>query len=243
MKSKVSKVLVALGIGVVLVSVGKFVSKEASLKPAIFKIGGGRPWCTAFAISDTTAVTAQHCIADESVVSTGTIEMYEANNKSFGTAKVYRSKHPVLDIAMISGDFKNRQHLPISKDRYELEPSDSYKTCGFPLMVGNVVCSTLKVTGTLIQQDMFSALLTVTAQGYMVFGMSGGPVFNESKGVVVAVNTGIADRELLISPFIDIEESTVPVIGSSFFRSRTGNTGITADMLHDLGITTLDLIK
>lgn len=206
----VPAVCLTVGLGLIVTATGTSPGK----KPAVFKVGNSGPWCTAFAISDTTAVTAAHCIDDPITQQMGVIKIYEADNTEAGIGSVRISKHPALDIASVTGDFKNREHLPVATDQYELSPDDVYESCGFPLMVNKLICSKVSMK-SIISID---GLTAVAGSGYMVYGMSGGPVFNKTKGIVVALNTGLIDRELLFSPFIRIEESVkVPQFGI-FFR-------------------------
>lgn len=189
-----------------LAAVGSVVKHKVQLKSATFKIGQKRPWCTAFAVSDTLAVTAAHCVSDEDTMVLGKITMFEADDTEFGTGDMQMSKHPLLDIATVSGDFHDRNKLPISTDRFELDPNDKFDSCGFPMMDSKLVCSHV------FPQSMYadSSVVGIAGPGYLIFGMSGGPVFNTTKGVVVAVNTGLREREVILSPFINIEDAVSP---------------------------------
>jgi len=192
----------ALVLGLLLVvTVGSVFKHQVSLKPATFKIGQERPWCTAFAISDTVAVTAAHCVVDDVTLTTDQITMFDQNDVAFGVGKMQLAKHPLMDLATVTGDFSNRRKLPVPTGRFELDPNDHYDSCGFPMMTKTLTCSHVKINSIFADGGFVGA----SGPGYMIFGMSGGPVFNTDKNVVVAVNTGLNGRELMFSPFIDIE--------------------------------------
>lgn len=230
----VSSVCLALGLGLIVTATGKSPGK----KPAIFKVGNSGPWCTAFAISNTTAVTAAHCIDDPLTAQMGVIKIYDVDNTEVGVGGVRISKHPALDIASVTGDFKNYEHLPVATDQYELSPNDVYESCGFPLMVNKLICSKVHLK-TIISIE---GLTAVAGDGYMVYGMSGGPLFNKTKNMVVALNTGLIDRELLFSPFIRIEESVkVPQFGIFFRMHPNFRYGPVPESLRHL-VDTTDMI-
>lgn len=205
------KLVLAVGtiVGVLLVAAAvSLVKHTAALKPATFKIGQLRPWCTAFAISDTVAATAQHCVSDFDTILRGKIDMYEANDTKVNELSIEVSKHPALDVALLKGNFKDRFHLPVSHDRFELDPADKYDSCGFPMMGPKLVCS--HVFPQSIYAD--ASVVGIGGPGYLIFGMSGGPVFNTTQGVVVAVNTGLYQNKIILSPFVNLEAYTTPPV-------------------------------
>lgn len=219
----------ALVLALLLVAaVGSVVKHRVSLKPATFKIGQERPWCTAFAISDTVAATAAHCVSDEQTMISAQISMFEQDNTPVGTVDVEISKHPALDVALVRGNFRNRLKLPVSSTRFELDPSDQYDSCGFPMMGKTLVCSHV------FPKSMYaeSGTVGVSGPGYLIFGMSGGPVFNLTTGHVVAVNTGLFDHEVILSPFVNIESYTMkPSIDMLMMKIMQGSI-LDTDILH-----------
>jgi hypothetical protein len=205
------KLAVVLGV-LLIVASASVLKQTSSLKPATFKIGQTKAWCTAFAISDTVAATAAHCVSDLDTTLRGQIDMYEANDQQVGVLDVEISKHPALDVALLKGNFKNRKHLSVSSDRFELEPKDEFDSCGFPMMGPKLVCSRV------YPKSMYAdpTVVGISGPGYLIFGMSGGPVFNLSTGHVVAVNTGLFEREIILSPFVNLEAYTAPAVPSLF---------------------------
>lgn len=168
------------------------------VKPAIFKIGSaGNPTCTAFVIDDTHALTAEHCVQAQVFLSffapIPTIDVLTDDDQVLHKdVKVIHTRDARIDLALLVGDFS--KHLKLSQNTHgiELDEKDNFLACGYPYGTKELVCS--KVHPYENYMHMYKA------RGYMVYGFSGGPVINITKGVVVAVNTALTEDFIIITP-------------------------------------------
>lgn len=170
-------------------------------KPAVFKIGmGNNPHCTAFVISDTLAVTAEHCVQAPVLFFTVPLKKVNAlddnNNIIKSDLNVRHTSDERIDIALLEGDFSDHERLSHDPNHINLESDDEYLSCGYPYGTKELVCSKIRPYENYMHM--------YKAKGYIVYGFSGGPVINITKGVVVGVNSAISEDFIIITPLTGI---------------------------------------
>lgn len=102
---------------------------------------------------------------------------------------------PDRDYGVLMGDFKNFEKLPVNLLSFNVMPSDTLRTCGYANGMAPPVCSNFVAAGNYNFQ--------YTGVGYIVRGMSGGPVIDEN-GVVVGINTAVHENRVIIMPIMGI---------------------------------------
>lgn len=168
---------------------------------ATIRIGWKSTHCSAFVISDDTAVTALHCVFDPMLYLTGklpnTINLYGQDNEVKQVLDVVLPKGSSIDIAKLKGDFRAYGHLKYIPGKLDLSLKDSYKSCGYPYGTKYKYCMPINP-----KENMMHLM---KSKGYITFGFSGGPVINESSGTVVGVNTAIMDGFVLFTPLLGLD--------------------------------------
>lgn len=175
----------------------KFGSGKTADNPAhnpIIKLSdmSGQGYCSAFVIDANYAVTAAHCLADDHYrLRKENIKIY--NDKGEYTGIIAKAGGIALqsDLGIVTGDFSNFRMLPAHFDKFSFY-HPLYVACGFPYASKVLSCNPL-IPAKNIEFAMY-------AQGYLVPGMSGGPVIDLSDGMVVGVNSAVADDGVLVMP-------------------------------------------
>lgn len=98
------------------------------------------------------------------------------------------------DFAVLHGDFSEFEKLPIATN-FNTLPGELLRTCGYANLKTPAVCTNFIALG--------NSSFAYKGNGYLVKGMSGGPVVN-SLGEVVGINVAVAREEVLVTPTIGI---------------------------------------
>lgn len=163
---------------------------------AVLRIGEDRVNCSGFVISNTEAITAKHCVADEYGGTVSKVKIFDNKNVVIKSAKVIPSPNG-LDIAKLVGNFKDFEKLEYTPGQIDIDFSDPFVSCGYPLASRYKYCIPL----TLIENSTH----LMKAKGYLIYGMSGGPVINTKKNTVVGINMGISEGFVVFTPLIGID--------------------------------------
>jgi len=107
----------------------------------------------------------------------------------------FSSLHAVRDYAQIKGNFKKFNKLPINTSNFFVRPGDNLTACGYAEGITPLSCTAL----TAISNFQFR----YSANGYIVQGMSGGPVF-DSTGTVVGIISSVELNRVNFTPTIGI---------------------------------------
>lgn len=98
------------------------------------------------------------------------------------------------DFAVLHGDFSEFEKLPLAKN-FDVVPGELLRSCGFAALRTPAICSNFIALG--------NAEFAYKGNGYLVKGMSGGPVINGS-GEVVGINVAVSREEVMMTPTVGI---------------------------------------
>lgn len=147
--------------------------------------------CTAFVISNKYAITAAHCLFDENLkLKTTDIFIYDLNLKRTKIVARAASIDIRADMGAILGDFSSFKKVRISTNGF-LDTNGPFLTCGFP-WGDKQLCSLF------VPKANYYAM--IQGSGNIYPGMSGGPVVDVSKGLVVGINVQVLDGRIAVVP-------------------------------------------
>lgn len=158
----------------------------------------GRFFCSGTVISDHLILTANHCIQE--APEGYSISVRGSDRKNVGVYAKVKSRHPMPDYALLSGNFKRFQHATIQTNAATinevfLNKQSKLVTCGFPYG-GDLQCDVIT--------DVHRYVFYFSAQAYLYPGMSGGPVFDLDTNTIIAINQAVSEREAIFSPLVSL---------------------------------------
>lgn len=161
----------------------------------------GRTFCSGSVVSNTIAITAGHCVTEETpfgvAVNPNPIEIRGSDNisrKTFGNV-IYVV--PQLDFALLRGNFDVYTKFKMIDDVQsilDVRDGKPFFSCGYPLG-GDLFCTKLKYKST----EMFMW----SVEGVLIPGMSGGPVMTQD-GHQFGINDAVDGDHAVISPIYNI---------------------------------------
>lgn len=160
--------------------------------------------CSGTIISNSYILTAAHCLLDEEKkisMETYNIHVLPVDGSSVIVIPAKAASiNNLADYGLMVGNFSGYATYKIAFDEVTpINNSNNLVTCGFP-WGANGVC--YKITSQLKQYYFRSA-----ASGRLFPGMSGGPVFDIDKKVVIGVNSAVVSDQILIAPLVGLFES------------------------------------
>lgn len=180
----------------------KHVDKSKAKYEAIVRLKylDGRFFCTGFVIDDKYVVTAAHCLSDFN----GALLKQEIEISNDLDEELYLNAKPAAldnrnDLGLVVGDFSNFKHLEIDSINAGLLSFSTFSSCGYPYGQKDLLCTRL--------YPKTNYYFQIYGSGFLYPGMSGGPVFDSIRNVVVGVNSAVVQNGVIVSPLIGILEN------------------------------------
>ena len=189
--------IVAFGI----VAIFSLASKNSAPKfngVALMRFDAYPAACSAFIMSDTVAVTARHCVTF-TLQDGAPIMPYQPNLTQGENVALIRSLNVSngRDIAVLFGDFRRFEKTKVNFTSRTIVFGHTYTSCGHPH--GQLPMYCVELGEPVLQGHDF-----VKFGQSIEPGMSGGPVFDDSTGEVVGINSAGANLEFGGGTFITV---------------------------------------
>lgn len=159
--------------------------QSTSYGPIIKLSRDDRPFCSAFVIDRNYALTAAHCIDGTFGEMDGRpLQILDEVSNDTGVIAHPVGKNNRVDIGLVMGDFS--EFVPYRVDFYGFTPTNNagqYVTCGFPYLQNKVTCNAFIPSG--------NVGFSLVGAGFLIPGMSGGPVIDTVNGVVIGINSAM----------------------------------------------------
>lgn len=178
-------------------------SRDNRMGSIVRLVRDGNTICTGVVVSNSTVITASHCILQETpfgfIVDPRLVEIRDYSNRPTGVYGTPYGSRIQLDQAVLMGDFSQFQHRPTITSVHELNKigkvDQTLIACGYP-MGGPLVCNKM------VFKELYDFMWATN--GLLIPGMSGGPVMLED-GTVVALNIAVHQNFSLVSPIYNLD--------------------------------------
>jgi hypothetical protein len=153
--------------------------------------------CTAFVISNKLAVTAAHCVYGEGYdLTKDDIMIYNGELQDTKVIAKAGALNIRADLAVLVGDFSGFDKLQLNYISGFIGLHGPFMVCGFPWGNTPAICNPFA--------PMAAYYDKVRGGGLMSPGMSGGPVIDDSNGVVAGVNVEVGNGYIAVAPVTGI---------------------------------------
>lgn len=161
----------------------------------------GHFFCSGSVVSNKYILTAGHCLDGD--FARGDLKIYTKNGQDSGATGQAAALSRSSDIGLILGDFSKFRKAQVSRIGI-IGHTGPFVTCGSP-HGDPMIC--------VPYQPISTADFMIAGKSFLYKGMSGGPVYDESTGEIVAVNSRVSGPGSLVAP-------TVAVFGQFGIESK-----------------------
>lgn len=162
---------------------------------AIVQLKRDHKMCSGVVIDDNYVLTAAHCVENWPRHYRGPIELFDDSGMQTDSYVHVVGFYPDYDIALLRGDLTEFQYLEV--DAYNgVRFGEAYAACGFPALQNKLSCVQFVPMGN------FHFLLS--GVGFIIRGMSGGPVVDLKTNRVIGVNSAVYGNQILIGPALGV---------------------------------------
>lgn len=151
----------------------------------------GKSFCSGFVIDPHYLITAAHCLHKKGVLRKEVIKVFDAATTDTGVEAYAAGFADRSDLGLVQGDFASFRYLKAEFNHFGFM-SPAYAACGYAYGSKQMSCNLFQPRGNLF--------FGVQGRGYLVPGMSGGPVVDMETGVAVGINTGSLEDGVVVSP-------------------------------------------
>lgn len=161
--------------------------------------------CSGTVVSNKYILTAAHCLVDDyGKMSTQKYKIHILNSNLLAATMVIESEAAAIntqtDYALMTGDFSNVNRYKMALgNAASLTRSKTVVTCGYPYG-GEPICY-----GTNAKFSTY--LFRVATQGTLYPGMSGGPVYDLERNIILGVNSAAGQGFIIVSTLVGLFES------------------------------------
>jgi hypothetical protein len=155
----------------------------------------GRGFCSGFVADANYIITAAHCIEKNYGLDKEPIQIHDQYGKDTGVTAEAVAMSNRIDVGMVKGDF--RKFKTLKADFYGFTPTNKpgkYQTCGFPGLQNKLTCTEFL--------PQYNEGFYIAGKGFLIPGMSGGPVFDTQNEVVIGVNSAAGSGVVLVAPLL-----------------------------------------
>jgi S1-C subfamily serine protease len=150
-----------------------------------------RVFCTAFIIDANYAATAGHCVNSKDKYYPNKLTLLDEAGNQVAEAQAV-GYHNRSDLGLLKGDFKKFKVLKAEFHHAEFQLTPMALTCGYPYGQNKLICNLFHTVG--------NVEFMVAGKGYLVPGMSGGPVISPSTGLAIGVNHAVDENYAYVRP-------------------------------------------
>lgn len=151
--------------------------------------------CSAVVIDDNYIFTAAHCVDDWMGHYKGFVDILDDRGNHTGVKTTVAAFYPDYDVALLKGDFRNFNYMEL--DPYKTpEFGQIYYACGFPSLQNRITCSKF-----IPRENLYFKL---SGDGFILRGMSGGPVIDTRNNKVIGVNSAVSENSVIIAPALGL---------------------------------------
>lgn len=162
---------------------------------AIVQIKSKSGGCSAVVVDDNYVLTAAHCVQTTFGHDKSPIEVFDHQGGQTDSHVYVAAFYPDYDVALLRGDLSEFKYIEL-ESYHAVQLNKYHVSCGFPSLQNRVSCVPVLPTS--------NYYFYISATGFIIRGMSGGPVIDPETGKVIGVNSAAGPDRIFIAPTFGI---------------------------------------